>query len=117
MPNMKSIINSHSYKILRSNVPHKTCNCKIDTTCFCNGQCLLKGVYKVTIYSGNEIKECIGSTGVYFKARCTQHKHSIKSGNSSQTTLSKYIRKSNNGDVKIIESIINKILKGVPEKN
>ena len=67
MPNMKSIINSHNHKVLRSNVTTKTCNYKKETTCPFNGKCLLRGKYKVTLQIGNETKEYIGSTGVYFK--------------------------------------------------
>ena len=58
---------------------------KNENACPFNGECLLKNVYRATILNGNETKLYIGSTEVSFKARYTQHKQSITSGNSSQT--------------------------------
>ena len=69
MPNIKSIINSHNHKILRSNDTDKTSNCRDKITCPFNGECLDKGVYKATVLNGNETKEYYGSTGVSFKKR------------------------------------------------
>ena len=57
MPNIKSIINSHNHKILRSNDTNKSCNCRDKISCPFNGECLYKGVYKATILNGNETKE------------------------------------------------------------
>ena len=90
-----------------------------------NGECLLNGIYKATIQNGNEtirywlhkyFEKYFGSTGVSFKTMYTQHKHSFKSINSSQTTLSKYVKKSGKNDIIITWSIINKIFRGVAQK-
>ena len=70
---MKSIINSHNHKILRSNT--KTCNCNKETKCPFNGECLLKVVHKATLQNVNETKKYFGSTSVSFITRYTQHKH------------------------------------------
>ena len=104
MPNTKRIIISHIHKILRSNVTPKTFNCKKKITCHFNGDCLLKGVYKTIIRNGNKTKEYINSTGVSFKARYTQHRRSFKSSSSSQSTLSKYVRKSSYSDIIMVWS-------------
>ena len=40
MPNIKNIINSHNYKILKSNDTKKTCNCRDKMSCLFNGECL-----------------------------------------------------------------------------
>ena len=116
MPNIKDIINAHNNKILRSNDDKKTCNCRNKASCPFNGECLYKGVYKATILNGNETKEYYGSTGVSFKKRYTQHKHSFKSSISQQTTLSKYIRRNNHNNIKIVWSILNKVSNKTPKK-
>ena len=59
-----------------------------------------------------------GSTGVTFKKQIinTQHKHSFKSSISQQTTLSKYVRRNNHNNIKIMWSILNKVSNKTPEK-
>ena len=115
MPNIKNIIYSHNYKILRSNDTKKTCNCRDKITCPFNGEYFYKGVYKATVINGNDTREYYGSTGVSFKKRYTQHKHSFKSGNSQHTTLSKYVRKNISNNIEIILSIINKVFNMTPK--
>ena len=100
MPNIKSIINSHNQKILKYNDTNKTCNCRNKITCPFNGECLFKWVYKATIIYGNETKEYYDSTGISFKKRYREHKHSFKSSNNQQTTLYKYVRKNNSNNKK-----------------
>ena len=60
-------------------------------------------------------KNYLDSIGVSFKTRYIQHKHSFKINNSSQTTLSKYVRNNGSNDIKIFWSVINKVFKIVPQ--
>ena len=115
---MKSIINPHNKKILNeSNKESKLCNCKKNTICPFNKKCLLKGVYKETITKSNETKEYIGSTGVSFKTRFNQNMHSFKPNNSTETTLSKYLKKiEDKENVKIQWTILHSTNNDVPLK-
>ena len=67
--NMKNIINSYNWKILKvKNLSTKDCNCKNKTKCPFNGYCLEKGIYKATIYCPRGNKEYLRSAGVSFKS-------------------------------------------------
>ena len=73
--------------------------------------------YKSIIHDQNETKKTIGLIRVTFKTICNQHKRSIKSSRSSQTILSRFLRQLNYNDIKILWSIIPKIMKVVFQKH
>ena len=93
LPNIKNIINSNNRKILKEKKSStKDCNCRDKTKCPFDGYCLQKGIYKATIHCPKGNKEYVGSTGVSFKSSFSQHKYSLSSDKSNQTTLSKFCK-------------------------
>ena len=83
---------SHNRKLLEDKVEEKKqCNCK--DKCMVDGYSLLTNVvYRATVITLEESKQYVGSSGLSFKSRYTQHKCS--SNNSKyrlKTTFSKYI--------------------------
>ena len=81
---------SHNRKMLEEERT-ELCNCKekfvVDGTCL-----LLNVIYKATVKTAEDTKQCVGSSGLTFKNRYTKHKFSFDNYNYRfKTTLSKYI--------------------------
>ena len=93
LPIMKNFINSHNQQILnKENSTPKDCNCQSHNNCSFNGKCLLKGIYKATVWWNKGNKEYVGSIGVYSMIRYNQHKYSMNNDKGQQTTLSKFYK-------------------------
>ena len=75
MEHVKSLISRHNKNVLnraynKNNKEISTCNCRDKDSCPLNGKCLQENVvYKATITTQNESKECIRSTEGTFKKR------------------------------------------------
>ena len=81
LPNIKSALQRHNHKVLRTEDVNKRvalCNCT-KRTCPVNGKCLTKGVvYKATVTTSSDEKEYIGSSCDLFKSRYNNHLSSFK---------------------------------------
>ena len=106
MPNVKSIIDAHNKRVLKTLEPEvasveKSCNCRKKDQCSLHNQCLTKGIiYQATVTSieGNEYY--VGLTDTDFKVRFANHKQSFKNVvHSNQTELSKYVWRLKNAKV------------------
>ena len=118
LPNIKNIINSHNRKILKENKTSiKNCNCRMKNKCPFDGHCLKKGIYKATVLCSKGNKEYIGSTGVSFKVRYNQHKYSLDSKKSNQTTLSKFYKINRKDITNIKWSILHEVNEYIPDRN
>ena len=84
--NLKTIIKAHNKKLLSEpSSTDKHYNCKNNTQRPLNGQCLQKGIYNATISHQNLTK-------VVLKTRYNQYKSTLKPNETTQTTLSAYIK-------------------------
>ena len=84
MENMRSIITKHNVSLLKKyNTPppstnERLCNCRKNTECPLNGECLTKSlVYEATLKTNEDAFTYIGLTGDTFKSRYTAHKSSF----------------------------------------
>ena len=78
------------------------CDCR-KQDCPVDGSCLMEIVIdRASVTTENQGKFCVGSTGLYnVENRYTKHKHSFRhEKHSNATTLSQYIRKSKNNNIK-----------------
>ena len=86
LPNVKSALQRHNHKVLRTEKSVALCNCR-KRACPVDGKCLTKGVvYKATVSTSNEVKEYIGSTCDTFKSRYNNHLSSFKNPPKKATT-------------------------------
>ena len=98
MSNIKVSISNHNRRVLKnqnpSQIPSKSCNCRIKSKCPLNGNCLVRSVvYKAQITSdnGKVVKNYIGMTAGPFKLRYSNHLKSLNNERySTETELSKY---------------------------
>ena len=98
MPNMKQAITKHNYEVQRSepNLPIEGCNCRVNTPCPMDGNCLAKEVvYKAKVVDQDgAISTYTGLTGNTFKERYNSHTGSFrKRKKEHSTTLSTHIWK------------------------
>ena len=97
MPNMGSIIKGHNQTILQDKqevTPGKTCNCKRQSECPMNGNCLVENiVYKAVVKSPGLSDKCYyGLCATTFKLRYSDHKSSFEhKRHRNKTELSKYV--------------------------
>ena len=80
----RSIITKHNVSLLKKyNTPppstnERLCNCRKNTECPLNGECLTKSlVYEATLKTNEDAFTYIGLTGDTFKSRYTAHKSSF----------------------------------------
>ena len=106
MPNVKSIIDKHNKRVLRTVEPEianveRSCNCRKKDQCPLDNQCLTKGiVYQATVTSSEGNESYVGLTDTDFKARFANHNQSFRNVvHSNQTELSKYVCRLKNAKV------------------
>ena len=92
MPNIKSQIMSHNWKMLEDKVVERQL-CKCRDKCMVDGNCLLINViYWATVKTSEKSKQYVGSSGLSFRSRYTRHKCSFNnSKHRLKTTLLRYI--------------------------
>ena len=125
MPNMKSILNAHNRKLVDTTQPAvgAACNCRKNSICPLDGNCLIKNViYKATVSTATEKsdKVYIGSTRRSFKARYNEHKASFNSAsNEPSSKLSSHIRqlKKNKQDFEVKWQIVKKSRQSIQNIN
>ena len=96
MPNMKSIIDTHNFKILNAKDKHTgMCNCRNPNECPLSGQCLSESViYRAAVKTDDREHIYVGLTEPPFKSRYADHKSSFQNRiHKSKTELSKCIWK------------------------
>ena len=94
MPNMKSIIDKHNFKILNGKEKQtRMCNCRNPNECPLSGQCLSESVvYRADVKTDGSDKIYVGLTERPFKSRYADHTNSFdKRKYMSKTELSKCI--------------------------
>ena len=99
---MERIISGRNAKILNhEETPPKLCNCRKNSPCPLEGQCLKRNiVYKATVTQNNGTKKSyIGLTSTEFKSRLAVHKHSFKNSDLNQTSLSQHIHELKNQNI------------------
>ena len=119
MNNIKASISNHNRRVLKdqnpSQIPSKSCNCRIKSECPLNGNCLVRSVvYKAQITSdnGKVVKNHIGMTAGPFKLRYSNHLKSLNNERySTETELSKYAwsLKSQNKSFRIKWSVMKQV--------
>ena len=115
MPNLANIISNHNKKVLNQHTANKlnsnrTCNCKNNSMCPLNGNCLKKSiVYKATLSTTDNDRYYYGLCETTFKSRYYNHKQSFKNNSKRNSTeLSKAVwnLKENNIDYNLYWTII-----------
>lgn len=108
MPNMKSTMDAHNNKIMKTQTPEpeiKPCNCRKKNECPLNGKCRTPSiVYQAIVKSDKGEETYVGLTKNEFKQRLANHRQSFKKeAHRHQTELSKHIwsLKDRNIDFKI----------------
>ena len=106
MPNVKSIIDKHNKRVLRTLEPEianveRSCNCRKKDQGPIDNQCLTKGiVYQATVTSSEGNESYVGLTDTNFKARFANHNQSFRNVvHSNQTELSRYVWRLKNAKV------------------
>ena len=106
LPNMKSVINKHNSKVLRSTKVSSAddkpmCNCRVKSTCPMSGACLHSSIiYAADVIGNQSTKTYIGLTSNQFKTRFNNHKKSFSNPNyEKESELSKYVWSLKRGEV------------------
>ena len=94
--NMKTIIQNHNRKVLKTpeNGTEKPCNCRVKEECPTENKCCTENVvYQATVTNNNGQKaEYVGMTTTTFKNRFANHKKSFRHEEyQHETTLSSYV--------------------------
>ena len=106
MPNVQKIINRHNKEVVSNNAmqqsvavtqPVKTCNCRKNTVCPVDGNCLNESyIYQATVtrLDNGRVETYTGLTANTFKIRYNAHTCSFRNiGKRNETALSKHIWK------------------------
>jgi hypothetical protein len=96
MPNMKSSIDAHNNKIMKTQTPEpeiKPCNCRKKNECPLDGKCRTSSiVYQATVKADTSVETYVGLTQNEFKLRLANHHQSFrKAAHKHQTELSKHV--------------------------
>ena len=95
LPNFKSAISKHNFKILNQNTeatPPK-CNCREPEDCPLPGKCTTESVvYRATVTTNSSTEKYVGLTADRFKDRYSKHKQDLdKPQNRANTTLAGHV--------------------------
>ena len=101
---MNSVISARNAKLLAPppEAAKKVCSCPANKPCPLGGKCLEKGIiYKATVkQENNQVNTYIGLTCNSFKKRFYSHNASFRNPELNQTSLSNFVRKLQDKNVK-----------------